>query len=584
MKGFYTQAVVLLYSETPQLATLRWTLESRGYRVTGIEDDASWPEMSGPSLTVEWRPGVNGRCLVDITDSPWPDGMGGPKEEGKTFGAWAMGAYGPCTHPGGLERAVQFPVWPGAGQCVASHRAFVRVRTSYAMQGGEDARVAPPDYDATAEVCWLLEVAATLLGLEGALAFFNPGGELLLSPELLEQAMAESRERQMPPIQAVVSTHGIRVDEHWWLGDTVGLAQLDMPDFELSLRRRDLDQEKWLLFPLNLAVYMVTQGVRFETGHTTEGPEGELLRAEVRSEACYAPPRQVVHWGEENAPPEPEDLRKPLIETNAGPGNPMGDDREKISGVAEVLHEMLDTVRTWTGRKDEIKRRAAGWLQSKAFDKFYDDQHTEWWIIAIAMTATMLFRPSNIPLMYRKGQREGLATGKRLRAYRELGRTGEVWFVSSVIGNTQIWEDTGTYHPALVLAAASQEPEDVLHGRMVAETMAGLYLGFEDPSAHPKLAGLMSTDEYQCWRRRAVPADGTDGLKCVAMDIMLRGDYLPPGDLGFIPVLAAPGGSGAVVQIPWHVITGTPPPMPQQQVASSRPTPPRHGPPPLPSS
>ncbi|QIF05319.1 DUF4261 domain-containing protein [Roseimicrobium sp. ORNL1] len=591
--------MVVLFEDAPSLASLRWRLESKGYVVAGMEDENEWPEMSGPAILLNWRPEVNGICIVDITDKPWPDGMGDPKEEPKIFGAWAMGAYGPCTYPGGLQRAVQYAVYPEAQQHAQAHQAFVRVRITYVKGAGKDSKVMPPDYDAQPEVLWLAEVTAALLEVEGALAYFNPGGERLLPKGLLEETLDGSRAQNIPPIQALVTVRNIHVDDTWTLTDTVGMAQLDLQDIEMASSSADTDLEEMRIFPMNMGIYLLKSGAVMDTGHTTEGPSGKIWRAQAREESCYAPPRPVLHWREDDAPPAPEVLNKPVREAD-GRGR-AGDrdvaalaatsgairssseipDEEEVmrEALQEALAELEKSVKEWMGKKDLIKERAIEWLRTDAFEKYYDDAHVPRWLFCIIA----IIKPHLIKELYSHAKRNIFHSRKVKQTCLDLATRGEVWFVSSVIANSQLRRTPDQYLPALVLGAESQTTQDFMLAHIVAEMMADIYMGGGGEGEHPKLAELMSTDEYHAWRRREVPAEETNGVRCFAMDIMLRGDCMPPPDTGFIPVLVMPG-KGPVVQIPWHVVQGAPPPMPK---APHQPSPPPmpptggQGPPPL---
>jgi hypothetical protein len=593
MKGFYTQGMVVLFETAPTLASLRWKLESKGHVIAAVEDKNQWPEMSGPALLLDWRPEVNGTCIVDITDQPWPDGMGDPKESAQIFGAWVMGAYGPCTHPGAMERAVQYAVYPEAEQHAQAHQAFVRVRLTYVKGAGEEAKVLPPDYDAQSEVQWLAELTAALLEVEGALAYFNPGGERLLPRELLEEALEESREQSVPPIQALTTVRSMKVDDAWTLTDTVGMAQLDLPDIEMATSNPQTDHEAMRIFPVNMGIYLLKSGAVMDTGHTTDGPNGKLWRTEAREEACFAPPRQVLHWREDDAPPAPEVLNKPPRQAD---GRGRGGSRDSGAAraaseapseedlvrdaVREELSECERSVEEWMGKKDIIKARAIEWLRSDAFEKYYDQQHHEWWLIFIVA----LIKPLHVKELYTNAKRRIFHSAKVKQTYLDLATKGEVWFVSPVIANSQMRWTPGEYMPALVLGAEPQTTGDYMLGYVVAQMMADIYMGVGDGDRFPKLAELMSTDDYHAWRRRLVPLEETNGVRCFAMDIMLRGDCMPPPEIGFIPVLIMPG-KGPVMQIPWHVVQGAPPPMPKQpRQPSPPPMPPSggQGPPPLP--
>lgn len=71
---------------------------------------------------------------------------------------------------------------------------------------------------------------------------------------------------------------------------------------------------------------------------------------------------------------------------------------------------------------------------------------------------------------------------------------------------------------------------------------------------------MMSDDRYRMFYREAFPLEETQGSYLTLMSVLLRNSWMPPDEVPFIPLLVMPGPKGAVVQIPWHVATGTPPP------------------------
>lgn len=77
----------------------------REFEVVNRSDEVTDWAFGGSSLSLAFRPEVNGYVSVDTVDRPWPDHMGDPKTDPMLFGAWSMGHFGPFTFPNGLSRA-----------------------------------------------------------------------------------------------------------------------------------------------------------------------------------------------------------------------------------------------------------------------------------------------------------------------------------------------------------------------------------------------------------------------------------------------------------------------------------------------
>src|SRR5437879_5866909 len=105
-KGIFSQTLCIL---TEKAATARTMLDALGdFPVLGQPKPTSdWQFGGDPSVVLSFRPNVNGKVAVDYVGQKWPDDMGDPKHDYMTFGAWAMGHFGPFTYPGGLARAGQ---------------------------------------------------------------------------------------------------------------------------------------------------------------------------------------------------------------------------------------------------------------------------------------------------------------------------------------------------------------------------------------------------------------------------------------------------------------------------------------------
>jgi hypothetical protein len=163
-KLLYTQGLAILLREVVTLDAIEELLAEFTV-VNRHEESTSWP-LSGPSLTVAYRPEVNGYVAIDIVDHRWPDRMGDPKTDLEVFGAWQMGLFGPATSPGSLERACQNSwAWPAGRSVPLQHQAFIRIRSSYTFGKPDNPTFKPNDYNAMRELKFVSCIAAALIRL-----------------------------------------------------------------------------------------------------------------------------------------------------------------------------------------------------------------------------------------------------------------------------------------------------------------------------------------------------------------------------------------------------------------------------------
>jgi hypothetical protein len=225
IKGCFTACVCVLFDQPPSVDALASVLADSGHEVVKrVEPGEQW-QFRGSSLVIAYRPEVNGYVSLDGVDHPWPDAMGDPQSDPLTFGAWTMGHFGPFTFPGGLQRAAQQSwFWPEARAAVEQHGAFVRLLASYVFGGGRDTPLFPEDYNPIDELHFLLGAVAPVLGLSGALAFFNPNGEVLRPAEQFHDSVRWAREHHLPPLDVLANVRLFNVDEGWLVRDTVGVT------------------------------------------------------------------------------------------------------------------------------------------------------------------------------------------------------------------------------------------------------------------------------------------------------------------------------------------------------------------------
>jgi len=295
-RGFFTQSTTVLFSRAPSIDEIEAALEPLGCSIEKRTSDPGWLS-GGTELLVPFGEEPGGHVHVDVLEQAWPDTMGDPEADSMLFGAWTMGAFGPLVFPRNLERAVgQAVAFPEAERAAAQHRAFVRLRTSYLVGAGPDAAIMPEGWSPLGEIDAMLQVAAPLLGLDGACAYFDPNAEVIL-PHDGVRAVLEGEEPT--PLELFSHVRLFNIDPTWSMMDTVGLDRFMLPDVEV-LAPREADPNEVAGFLRNVSVYLLSNGEVIEDGHTAEAPFG-VLRVHARDQSLTEPPRRVLRMVPEGA-------------------------------------------------------------------------------------------------------------------------------------------------------------------------------------------------------------------------------------------------------------------------------------------
>ena len=259
-KGFFTQTVVILFEGAVNLDVIRKILQP-SYTIIGENQSSEHWQFGGPSLTVAYRPDVNGLVNVDVVNQMWPDHMGDSKIDAMLFGAWSLGHFGPFTYPNALARAVQQSWrWADATSKVGAHDSFVRIRASYVFGAPNDAPVRPEHYDGVDELVFVTGLARHVLQLPGAICYFNPNGEVVLPSEVFEDTLDFNRRNGLPAIDAWSNIRLFDVAGDWLAMDMVGSWQFDRPDQEAVFPKNRFSPQEVDRFLRNAALYIIDKG------------------------------------------------------------------------------------------------------------------------------------------------------------------------------------------------------------------------------------------------------------------------------------------------------------------------------------
>jgi len=296
-KGLFTQCLCLLTDGRTTVEDVRAALKAADFKVLKrAKPQKDW-QLGGPILVVNYRPEVNGFAAVDLVERPWPDEMGDPKADAKTFGAWGAGHFGPLAFPGGLARAGEHSwAWEAGRAIGAVHRGFIRLRTSYVFSTKGDAPLIPQDYDSLAELMFLSRAVVAVLDVPGILCYFNPNGEVLRDAAGFREMWDACQEQKKTPLPLWTNIRFFNLDQKLGFMDTVGNGQLDVPDVEAVYPKGKYSPSTIDNYLRNVTHYLLGLDRKMQTGETIDGP-GEREQSwttEVVKDGTIAPPRRVV--------------------------------------------------------------------------------------------------------------------------------------------------------------------------------------------------------------------------------------------------------------------------------------------------
>lgn len=294
-KGMFTQGAVVLLDRPVSLDAIEAALPDFEIR-NRIDPNEQWA-FGGPTLLVDYRVEVNGIVLVDVIDCPWPDHMGNVNNDPIILGAWSMGFFGPFTYPGGLQRAAgQCWTWEMGKSVLERHQAFIRIRCSYAFGDDDQAWVMPTRSEALPELQFVTRLASSLLDLPEAICYFNPNGEILRDRNGLRESIDHGVANDVPSLDAWSNVRMFKVDAEWFLMDTVGNGQFDVPDVEACFHTESYEPQQVDKFLRDVSLYILTNGEVIKDGDTMDGPGGIRWQSRSFDNGICDPPRRVLRW------------------------------------------------------------------------------------------------------------------------------------------------------------------------------------------------------------------------------------------------------------------------------------------------
>ena len=126
-------------------------------------------------------------------------------------------------------------------------------------------------------------LALALAGADGALCYFNPGGETLHTAASARDLLAEHKNAGFIPVPLWSGQRLVEVEEApgWALCDTIGMEQVLAQDHEACFPKDEYDINEVMEMIRNTSIYTMQNGPVVKDGETTDGPGGIWRAMEI---------------------------------------------------------------------------------------------------------------------------------------------------------------------------------------------------------------------------------------------------------------------------------------------------------------
>lgn len=229
---------------------------------------------------------------INVHNTCWPDEIKPP-----------LLTWGGYSFSGGLNRAAQFQVnWKDASEIVRKHQAVVLI----------ESHRSPADLRSPKEqLCTAVEVAhlALVLGaMPGVLAYFCPGGEVLLPIPMLDEILQASKVAGFPPLDLFANLRLSWLDDRWIIFETIGNAQLGLRDFEVYADSKQHDLNDIAAWLRRWSWQHLQAENALEDGSVASGPGEAKFDVVYADDALLAPKRPVIRLIAQDEAKMPEGL------------------------------------------------------------------------------------------------------------------------------------------------------------------------------------------------------------------------------------------------------------------------------------
>ncbi|MBA2114722.1 hypothetical protein [Bremerella alba] len=268
-----TQALALLAKRVFTLEEIQKQLEAGKLPCSLVEAD----DQGGSRKLQGKLPHGGPDIIIETVESPWPAKIE-PEQD-----------LGPFSYSGALERACKFNVnWAQATEEAAQHQAIVLVRML--QETNEPSSAA----DVLARLMALAKVSLSIGSLPDVAGYFCPGGEIFLPIEVLDEILQASKVAGFPPLDLFANLRLSWLDDRWIIFETIGNAQLGLPDFEVYADSKQHDLNEVAAWLRRWSWQHFQKENALKDRNVTVGPKEARFDVVYADDALLAPKRAVV--------------------------------------------------------------------------------------------------------------------------------------------------------------------------------------------------------------------------------------------------------------------------------------------------
>lgn len=271
-----TQTVALLTKRPLTIDAVESHLKSNG--IECYLEDTTKSDGTACKVLRTGTPGQGPGVWVSVHDTRWPEVIE-PN----------LQTWGKHSFSGGLKRAVQFQVnWQDAAKAVEEHRALVLVQRF----PSPDDQASPAEH--LTHAVDVAKLSLAIAGMSEVVAYFCPGGEVLLPIVMLDEILPASKLTGIPPLDLFANLRLSWLDDRWVIFETIGNAQLGMPDIEVyaDSQQHDLNEIAAWLRRWSLQQFQAEKALHDRS--VTGGPGDASFDVVYADDALLAPKRAVV--------------------------------------------------------------------------------------------------------------------------------------------------------------------------------------------------------------------------------------------------------------------------------------------------
>lgn len=285
-KAVSKQALALLTKRVFSLEEIQQQLEAGKLPCTIEQADGEG------SRTLQGRlPNDGPIVIVEVVESPWPAKI----DTGQDLGPFSYGES--------LERACKFNVnWTKAAEVAAEHKAVVLVRMQYETAEPITAT------DVLAQMMALAKVSLAIGSLPDVAGYFCPGGEIFVPVEVLDEILQASKVAGFPPLDLFANLRLSWLDDRWIIFETIGNAQLGLPDFEVYADSKQHDLNDIAAWLRRWSWQHLQADSALEDGSVAIGPGDAKFDVLYADDALLAPKRKVIRLIAQDEAKMPEGL------------------------------------------------------------------------------------------------------------------------------------------------------------------------------------------------------------------------------------------------------------------------------------